>query len=201
MNSIYMMRCEGKALLECLQYQDALIIYDTLYEKEKTNFTREDYINYIRCLRMCNKNEKALRICKDFYLRKELYENDKTFTHHNQLFAAILYDCYIANFDSWAIKDEDRFFSAVDTILNLVSQAESYSYESAIFRALEYLSKKVIKDVKKMYGYLNKLNPEKLSDKPPTYLDQKGRVVEVGGSKEKWKMYYNIIAGDVPNIS
>ncbi|MPN51323.1 hypothetical protein SDC9_198966 [bioreactor metagenome] len=47
-----------------------------------------------------------------------------------------------------------------------------------------------------MYNYLSKVNPEKLSEITPTYLDQKGKVVEVGGSKEKWNMYYAIITGD-----
>ncbi|WP_017416025.1 hypothetical protein [Clostridium tunisiense] len=197
MKTISAMKRDAKDLLECLQYEEALKIYNIIYDKEKDEFTRDDYINYIICLRMCNKNERALSICKDFYMHRELYENDKTFNHHNQLFAAILYDCYIVNFESWAIKDEDRFFNAVDTILSVVSQEESYSYESAVFRALEYLSKKVIRDVKKMYNYLSKVNPEKLSEITPTYLDQKGRVIEVGGSKEKWNMYYAIITGDI----
>jgi hypothetical protein len=195
-----MVKSHARDLLDCLQYEEALQIYDTLYEKKETLFTREDYMDYIRCLRMCNKNEKALRVCKDFYLHKELYENDRTFNYHNQLFAAIIYDCYISNFQNWAIKDEDRFFNAVDTILSLVKQEQGFSYENAVFKALEYLSNKVKKDVKKMYEYLTRVNPEKLSCETLTYIDAKGEVVEVGVNKDKWNMYNELISKELQGI-
>jgi hypothetical protein len=195
-----MMKSHAKDLLDCLQYEEAVQIYDTIYEKEITSFTRSDYMDYIRCLRMCKKNEKALRVCKDFYSHKELYENDKTFNHHNQLFAAIIYDCYISNFDNWAIHDEDRFFTAVDTILSLVKQEQSFSYENAVFKALEYLSNKVKKDTKKMYDYLTRINPEKLSSETLTYIDAKGEIIEVGVNKAKWNMYNEIISRELQGI-
>jgi hypothetical protein len=195
-----MVKSHAKDLLDCLQYEEALQIYDTVYEREENSFTREDYMDYIRCLRMCNNNEKALRVCKDLYSHTELYENDRTFNYHNQIFAAIMYDCYISNFDSWAIQDEDRFFNAVDTILSIVNQEQSFSYENAVFKALDYLSKKVIKDIKRMYQYLTRVNPEKLSDETLTYIDDNGNIVEIGVNKDKWDMYYNLISKELQEL-
>lgn len=195
-----MVKSHAKDLLDCLQYEEALQIYDSIYERKETVFTRDDYMDYIRCLRMCNNNEKALRVCKDFYSHTELYECDKTFNYHNQIFAAIIYDCYISNFDNWAIQDEDRFFNAVDTILSIVNQEQSFSYESAVFKALDHLSKKVIKDIKRMYQYLTRVNPEKLSDETLTYIDDNGNIVEIGVNKDKWDMYYNLISKELQEL-
>ena len=192
-----MFKCEAKDFLDCLQYDEAMQIYDYLFEKNRNNFTKEDYINYIICLRMCNKNEKALLICKELYNHKELYINQPNFNQHNQLYAAILYDCYISNFERWAIQDEDRFLNAVDKILAVVNQDQSFFYENAVFKALDYLSKKMIKDVKKMYSYLKRIDPSKLSAESLTYLDERGNIVEISGNKSKWEKYYNEISAEM----
>lgn len=192
-----MFKSEAKDFFECLQYEEAMQIYDYLFEKNKNIFTKEDYINYIISLRMCNKNEKALLICKELYNHHELYDNQPNFKQHNQLYAAILYDCYISNFESWAIQDENRFLNAVDKILAIVNQEQSYFYENAIFKALDYLSKKMIKDVKKMYGYLKRIDPSKLSSECLTYLDEKGNIVEISGGKGRWEKYYNEIIAEM----
>lgn len=194
-----MMKNLAKDLLDCLQYEEALPIFDAIFNMEKKTLTKDDYIDYIRCLRMCNKNEKALQICRELYNRKELYENDPTFNSHNQLYAAILYDCYISNFETWSIKDEDRFLSTVDQILSIVNQNQSFFYESAVFKALEYLSSKVIKDVRKMYDYLKKVDPNKLSDEILTYIDINGHCIELGANKSKWELYNKILSENLKN--
>jgi len=197
----FMFKSEAKDFFDCLQYEEAKQRYDYLFEKNKSIFTKEDYINYIICLRMCNKNEKALLICKELYNHHELYENQPNFNQHNQLYAAILYDCYISNFENWAIQDENRFLSAVDKILAVVNQEQSFFYENAVFKALDYLSKKMIKDGKKMYSYLKRLDPSKLSSESLTYLDERGNVVEISGSKAMWEKYYKEISSEINSVS
>ena len=160
------------------KFQEALQIYRDLW----TNF-REDCNEWIGwgyayCLQKIGKYEEGLKVSR------EVYKNYPDFKQIKNTYAWCIYYTEIKQDE---IKDEEKFLKAAKAITELTDQDDKFSpYTITCFKVIDYLANKPNYNADKISEWLDKLEPDKLSEEVRRINSLDDRERELASDKEKW---------------
>lgn len=163
------------------QYSEAVNLYLELWSDHRDACNEWEGWGLATCLRKLGDSEKALEVCR------EVYQLNSDFQKGNDLYAWCIYDTEIKKNDEQIEKDEKSFFKAANAILDLTVQDQYSPYVKAVFRVIDYITKKNISyPANDILQWINKLDPTSLSRDPFSYQDKENKHREIPSDQEKW---------------
>jgi len=129
-------------------------------------------------LQKTGKYQEGLKVCR------EVYQDYPDFASIKNTYALCIYYTEIKQDE---ITDEEKFLKAAQAITMLTVQDDKFSpYTITCFRVIDYLYDKPNYNIEKISEWLNKLEPDKLSEevKRVSTSDEKER--ELASDREKW---------------
>lgn len=164
-------------------YQEAIQIYQPLWQQNPLDFNEWDGWSYAYCLSKQNRHVDALEVCRQLYQRFNKVEI------LNTLYARCI---YYTQFNPKKPVTIDVLKKATKAIFDLAPPGNPYSFAP---RAIFYLVKELMKaqdiDWAEIEMWLLKLDPDLLDDRPFRMTDAKGRNIELASPREEW--YANFI--------
>lgn len=160
------------------KFQEALPIYKDLWENHRNECNEWIGWGYAYCLQKTGKYQEGLKVCR------EVYQDYPDFASIKNTYAWCIYYTEIKQDE---ITDEEKFLKAAQAITMLTVQDDKFSpYTITCFRVIDYLYDKPNYNIEKISEWLNKLEPDKLSEevKRVSTSDEKER--ELASDREKW---------------
>lgn len=164
------------------QYDEALLLYEELWDGGWKEGREWAGWGYATCLRKLGRVAEALDVCREVYRLKPEME------HNRSLYAWCIYDTEIKNMNS-AIKDNERdFFRAADAILKITHVKSSFSPRATtVFKVIDYLTEgRANYPAAQILEWLDKLDPDNLSKDCWVGPGKDGKQVEYASEQEKW---------------
>ncbi|WP_040209907.1 tetratricopeptide repeat protein [Clostridium polynesiense] len=136
---------------------------------------------YAKTLKGLGNFDKAIKVCKTFY------KKDNSFKYVNDLLSWCLYEKYIINMND--INDTKEMLNVEKIgrfIISIVDNNKNTPYEIIIFKFLKKYKKPF--NAIKLKEWLQYIEPDKLSDTPFKFNDNKGKSREYASKREEY--YY-----------
>lgn len=173
---------EAESLRKNKQFEEALPLYQQVWESGWEENREWTGWGYAFCLRKLGRSAEALEVCREVYRLKP--EMD----YNRSLYAWCIFDTAL-KIDNSAIKDNEQdFFKAADAILKLSPETSIYSPNATtVFKVIDYLTEaRVNYPAVQVLEWLDKLDPEKLSKEFRSGPGKDGKQVEYANDEEKW---------------
>ena len=179
MNNEYQeLKNQAENLRKQRQFDQALLIYETLWQQQSDEPDQWIGWGYAQCLRKVGRSSEALAVCR------EVYQISSDFDQNNNLYGWCVYDIGIKQpKDSF---DERNFLQAAEAIMQLTRHEDYSPYERAIFAVVHHYehykaSQKPVPH-QLIVEWLEKLNPDALSNEANRGSDGKS----YASPKEDW---------------
>lgn len=159
-------------------WQQALKIYEPLWESHSQNFDEWSGWSFAFCYSKSNQHHKALKICQ------QLYPRFKRSEILNSLYAKSI---YYTQFIEQKQSDKILLKKATDAIYRLAPPVNPYSYAPrAIFKYCKILMDQMKINWEEIETYLKKLDPDLLDNQSFRLKNKKGKMVELASPREEW---------------
>jgi len=178
MSDFNLLKQQAEQLRKEQKFNEALPIYKELWENHRESCNEWIGWGYAYCFQKTGKYQEGLKVCREVY---------KTYPDFVQIRNTYAWCIYYTEIKQDEIKDDEKFLKAAKAITELTTQDDKYSpYTITCFRVIDYLYGKPNYSIDKISEWLDKLDPDKLSEevKIMNSLDEKER--ELASDKEKW---------------
>lgn len=164
------------------QYDEALPLYEKLWDGGWREGREWAGWGYATCLRKLGRLADALDICREVYRLKPEME------HNCSLYAWCIYDTEIKNKNSATQENERDFFKAADAIVKLTHVKSKFSPRATtVFKVIDYLTEaRANYPAAQILEWLDKLDPVNLSVECWIGPGKDGKQVEYASEQEKW---------------
>lgn len=169
----------AKKLREEKNYTDAIKAYQNIEKSSKLDLNDWDIWDlwsYAYCLEQTKSYQEALNICKI------AWGKDHTHMYNNRLYSTCIYFLHIKDPST----ELNILIKAVEGIMKLVSQKDSFIYVISIFQLIDKILEQKNIDYTKIYELLSKIEPELLNKESKEYTDKKGKVIKPASDYEKY---------------
>ena len=160
-------------------FEQALPLYANLWKNHQDHLNEWDGWGYAQCLYKTKQYSQSLDICRAVYLQYRDFPNIR--------------NLYAWNIYQLEIKPENpgsKFNKAVDAILTLGSQEEEYSpYTLTVFKALKVAKENAQTPYERILYLTDQLDPNKLDDKPNSFINNKGKQQTFASDLERYLTY------------
>ena len=183
MNDIAQLKQQASALRKQRKYQEALPLYEKLWQEQRDQCNEWDGWGYAQTLRKLGRSQDALDVCRETYPLKP------DFDYVRNLYAWCIYDLEIKRDDSDIANSQGRFLEAADAILKLVEPGQYSPYARTLFRVIDYWRSRLSNSGDRILEWCDRTSPDQLSNVPQYGPDGKGKTVEYASDREKWYSY------------
>jgi len=180
MSDIADMKQQASALRKQGRYQEAIPLYQELWEEHQDQCNEWDGWGYAHSLRKVGRSQDALDICR------QVYQMRPDFDHNRSLYGWCVYDLELKRDDEQIAQNEGTFLKAANAILELVEPGQYSPYARTVFRVVDYYRKRPSYPAAQILEWCDRLQAEELSSTPGRGPDGKGKMVEYASDKEKW---------------
>ena len=179
MKTIAEQLAEASQLRKGKKIDEALTLYESLWQQNSAAFSEWDGWSYGYCLQKKQKYTEELDLCRFLFQRYQQFEMIQ------QLYAWSVYYTQLAGENQPTNKD--LFIKAVNAIVKLSPPGNAYSPAvKSIFKLVKFLSTGNPNNWDEIATYLGKLDKNKLS-KETYFMDAPGRKgKELGSELEEW---------------
>jgi len=174
------MRNKATAYRKQNDFQQALPIYQNLWEEKPEERDKWDGWGYAYCLQKTKQYVEGLKICR------EVIPIDPEFEYIRSVYAWCLYYVGVNKGDEEISEHEQNFWKAANEIVALVKQEKYSTYESTVMQVVDYLRKKPNYPAQTILEWLDKVDTDKLSTVIGSGKDGDGKVIEYASNREKW---------------
>lgn len=173
-------RKQAQELREAEKFQDALPLYENLWQNHPALCDEWVGWAYAYCLQRTQQYEKGLEIAREAYLRNSEFSRIRT------VYATCIYHTAITKSADQIKLDEATFMKAANAIAKLVKQEKYSPLENTVFKVVQYLDDKNPYPAEDILKWLDLLNPIELSAEPFKATSNDGLLVEHKSNREKW---------------
>jgi tetratricopeptide (TPR) repeat protein/cold shock CspA family protein len=182
-NGIAELKQQASALRKQRKYEEALPLYQELWQEHRDQCDEWDGWGYAQSLRKLGRSQEALDVCRETYPLKP------DFDYVRNLYAWCIYDLEIKRDDSEIQNNQGRFLEAADAILKLVEPGQYSPYARTLFRVIDYWRSRLSNPGERILEWCDRIPPDQLSNVPQYGPDGKGKTVEYASDREKWYSY------------
>jgi len=163
------------------KYQEAVELYETIWEDHKDICNEWDGWNYAFSLRKIRDSENAYRVSE------EVLQQWPNFEPNHSLLSWCIYDKSINRVNREIKQNEAAFFNSVNRIMGLAIPNIFSPFIRTIFKVVDYLEEsRTTYPAESINNWLEKLDPSDLSLDTWQGKDQRGKSMEHASDRERW---------------
>lgn len=169
---------QAGALRKAKDFAAAMPLYKEIIEDYTDECNEYDWWGYSQCLLKLDIYEEALRISREGLL---------LFRESSYLRTVYTWSLYHLRIKPEPVTDRDAFFKAANAIVKLSPADDKYSpLAITVFTVIDLLELDYDENVQQILAWITKLNPEKLSRVPFSFLSHEGKEIENASDFEKY---------------